>query len=73
MKPKLLTRTTCVICHKPMLAGEHALDAYPYRIAQKIIGRGPKNKAIFEPNWCCEKCWEKRLTAQQKLRSDAKS
>jgi hypothetical protein len=44
-----------------MLAGEHALDAYPYRIASKIIGRGPKGKAIFEPNWCCEKCWETKV------------
>jgi hypothetical protein len=41
MSQKLLTLTKCVICHKSMLASEHTLDAYPYRIAKK-----------GEPNWC---------------------
>jgi hypothetical protein len=55
MSQKLLTLTKCVICHKPMLASEHTLDAYPYRIAKK-----------GEPNWCCEK-WQ-NLTLLNRLR-----
>jgi hypothetical protein len=44
MALKPLTRTNCIICHKPTFS---TLDAYPFRIAKK-----------GELNRCCEHCWE---------------
>jgi hypothetical protein len=69
MTTKLLTRTECVICHKPMLAGDHALDAYPYRKAKPVKPLtyipDPWYPGEFivksEPNFCCEQCWETKI------------
>jgi len=66
MVQKLLTRTECVICHKPTYS---QLDAYPYKKAKraKPYQRIPDHWHLGEfiwksqPNFCCERCWEEKV------------